>query len=322
MSNLALKLFACLSCILMMRSVSDAQILNVQFIGERAGSFGPSFNGNGFLRESRATFPEPTTAPQDATGTWNHLIVPAATPNTSGTYDNPIWPSTLGGLVDSFGSSSTLTLSLTNFTSSDKFNGFGFSGPTLFDGYLLEDSSLNSDNNQGLGTATVTIGGLNPDSQHDLYLYSSNAGVGSGGVFSVNGGPAQISTGGSYPGGIGNFSPSYSNGADYLAFMGVTANATGQIVISVNEFPSTSQPNGPFGHGILNGFQISAVPEPSSATLMCLAAIVVIGFRAIGFCRSVISGRAIDHKREQINLYRMAADSSDSPQLRNVGSTL
>jgi hypothetical protein len=237
--------------------ISQAQttILNVDLNGERSGNVGTTYTANGVLRADGSAHDDPALG--TPTGFWNGIV-----------FSNPNSPSPSTGLLDSSGQATGVSLSFANWAFQDNT-------PEVPYAYVPPNPTGNAANmpllNDYLGSVnpssgslpTMTISGLAANSPHTLYVYGSNGGAGAGGTWSVNGSPTQVTTGsGSAP------FASFTQGNDYTVFINVNSDAQGRLVLSGS---STDDP-----FVILNGFQLSPVPEPGSLSLLCAAGAVLL----------------------------------------------
>ena len=114
-------------------------------------------------------------------------------------------------------------------------------------------------------TMTLTLSGLTALQPYDLYLYSAGIGTGENRTttFTIAGNSRSASDAGS---------PSaFAEGVNYVHFSSQTADASGQISIGIQGTggsPVSGQST--FG-GIVNGFQITPVPEPATICLIAVA---------------------------------------------------
>jgi hypothetical protein len=123
----------------------------------------------------------------------------------------------------------------------------------LMSGYLFES-----------GTGTITIGGLVAGEEYALYLYTQgdvNA-TGRRTTFTVNGGSPFTTSPGS------NSTNTFISGQNYVLF-DVAANASGNISVVYSKNA---------GEADVNGFQLTAVPEPS--TVIPLLTLLAVAFLA------------------------------------------
>jgi hypothetical protein len=125
-------------------------------------------------------------------------------------------------------------------------------------------------------TGTITLAGLTANQNYDLYLYNGSTSVGritdfnvTNGSTTVNGSITNVGT----PGAV-TWTPSTAIiPANYLQ-LNVAANSTGQLVI---KFMNKAAFEGDFA-----GFQIRAIPEPSTYALFATgaAALLIVAYRA------------------------------------------
>lgn len=160
-------------------------------------------------------------------------------------YDGDVWTD-----IDAYGQSS---LSYSNLSYSD--SGLGVSNA----GFSLSPFANSYNNGTGLAmlqkgvysasTMTLTISGLDTGETYNVYLASAHPNY--GGAITINGVTKTTSHA---------QTTSWAESVNYVSFSGIQSNGSGEIVASI-------APNGG-GLGILNGFQIAAVPEPSSVALL------------------------------------------------------
>jgi hypothetical protein len=127
-------------------------------------------------------------------------------------------------------------------------------------------------------TMAITLSGLTAFQPYDLYLYSAFAVASAGDTrtttFKISG-TSRTATA------LSSGAPSgFVEGVNYVHFGAQPADATGRIAITVQGsggFPTTDP--AAFG-GIVNGFQIEAVPEPVTWLLFAAGAIgVLVSYR-------------------------------------------
>ncbi len=202
-------------------------------------------------------------------GTWNTLTIldlnagtgvnRTFTGQTANDIGNPNPPNydtqVTGPFVYTDGSTaSSLTITTAGFNSSDDPGGPN----ALLAAYLVQNNANNP------GSAVLTISGLT-GSQYDVYVFGSNSGGNAGGTFTVNGSAAQSTTGAPF-----GDTPPFVLGRDYVEFTNVVASG-GTIAI-------TAANGGTLGPvGVLNGFQLVAVPEPSTLALLAVGLIASVG---------------------------------------------
>jgi hypothetical protein len=237
-------------------SQAQAAILSVDLNGARGGIPGTTYAGNGVLRADGSAHDDPALG--TPTGTWNGIV-----------FSDPNSPSPSTGLLNSSGQTTGVSLSFANWTFQDNPSEVQYA-------YVPPNPNGNAANmsllNDYLGIAnpssgslpTMTISGLAANSPYTLYVYGSNGGAGAGGTWSVNGSATQVTTGnGSVP------FASFTRGNDYTVFINVNSDAQGRLVLS------GSPTDDPFV--ILNGFQLTPVPEPSTYA-MALAGLACGGY--------------------------------------------
>ena len=226
------------------RGCRQASIVNVDLDGARA-SVGETYTGNGVLRTDLTTNDNPAVG--TTSGHWDGV-----------TFSDPNTPSPSSGFLDSSGNATAVTLEFTNWAFQDNCPGCNYAHGDPNNMPLL-DAYLGTQNPSPL--PTMTIGGLADSSRYELIIYGTNGGSGAGGTWSVNGSPTESTTGN----GPSPFT-TFSNGNDYVAF-NVFSDATGHLVVTGSPGPNNN------GYAILNGFQLAAVPEPSSVLLLGLGAV-------------------------------------------------
>lgn len=111
------------------------------------------------------------------------------------------------------------------------------------------------------GPTTLTISGLDSSRPHELYIYSQGAGAGQGGMFTV-GGETKTATS-SDP-----LTDTFVEGQNYVAFYNILP-VDGEIVVTWARRPGIQ-------YSSLNGFQVTAIPEPSTLVLLGLAGLVLM----------------------------------------------
>ena len=230
-------------------SHAQTTILNVDLNGARGSTVGTTYTGNGVLRANGSAHDDPSLG--TPTGYWNGIVF--------STLNSPS-PST--GLLDSSGQATGISLSFANWGFQDNAPEVNYGNGNAANMPLLNDY-IGAELSAGSLLPTMTISGLASNSPYELYVFGSNGGAGAGGTWSVNGSATQVSTGigSSYP-----FSY-FTRGADYVYF-NVNSDALGRLVLTGN---STDDP-----FVILNGFQLSPVPEPGSLSLLCAAGAVLL----------------------------------------------
>jgi hypothetical protein len=232
-------------------SHAQTTILNVDLNGARGSTVGTTYTGNGVLRANGSAHDDPSLG--TPTGYWNGIVF--------STLNSPS-PST--GLLDSSGQATGISLSFANWAFQDNAPEVPYGNGNAANMALLNDYLGVASPSPGL-LPTMTISGLANNSAYTLYVYGSNGGAGAGGTWSVNGSATQVTTGnGSYPFG------SFAQGREYTVFS-VLSDSLGRLVLSG---APTDDP-----YVILNGFQLSPVPEPGSLSLICAAGAVLLAAR-------------------------------------------
>jgi hypothetical protein len=184
------------------------------------------------------TGPSPTysgTAVAPDSGTvWNGLN-PAANVTAFATY-------TSGALVDSNGNATTVTTTVNN-----SWDYYGASdsviAPDLMHDYLFTTTPP--------GNFTFSIDGLINGGLYNLYLYSDTGAQATD--FSVGGVVQQVVN--------SHAQSAWTPGANYTEYQGLVATG-GTISVSVSGRSTL-----PITYGVLNGFQLQQVPEPSTIAL-------------------------------------------------------
>jgi hypothetical protein len=127
----------------------------------------------------------------------------------------------------------------------------------------------------GVNTGTITLSGLTANQQYAVYLYNGSLEVGRITDFSISGtGPAVTGSATN----IGAPGAAVWNDATQVAgnyvLLNATASNTGQLVVQFM--------NRAASEGDLAGFQIRAIPEPSTNALFItgVAGLLVVGYRA------------------------------------------
>lgn len=184
---------------------------------------------------------------------------------TGGTIDASGNPTTVpAGNATSGGLLSPITLSA-NFG----FDNGATAGATLGTPSWLLSSAAVGNGSTALETFTfhhVPLG------VYLLYCYGANYDNNRGTLFAVNSGLAHNGidatlnqNNGTSPG------QSFIEGVNYVFFLGVTPNASGDITVMASPNPADGVGNGNLpGEADVNGFQLVAVPEPSTVALLGL----------------------------------------------------
>src|SRR5207253_8185948 len=123
---------------------------------------------------------------------------------------------------------------------------------------------------------TITLAGLTANQSYDLYLYNGSTAIGRITDFSVQGTTTVTGSVNNMGGTLGP--PAWTPAAaivpaNYLQ-LNATANASGQLVIQIM--------NRAASEGDFAGFQIRAIPEPSTYALLATgaAALLIVAYRA------------------------------------------
>jgi hypothetical protein len=125
-------------------------------------------------------------------------------------------------------------------------------------------------------TMTISFSGLTAFQPYELYFYSSNANPGGtdnrSTIFTIGGVSLTATTLGA-----SNF---FVEGNNYVHFASATATAAGQLVAAVQGSGGNPVFDPATLGGIVNGFQIEAVPEPATWLLFAVGAIgVLVSYR-------------------------------------------
>ena len=181
---------------------------------------------------------------------------------TSYTAPNP-------GNATSRGMISTVTLTISGGYTADNSGLAGSGIKQGTPGFLLSTAALTT------STATFTLGSV-PKGTYNLFLYGANNNGDRGAAFTVaaaNGGRALggfTSTTNANTGGA-NTNPAFILGTNYVEFLGVTPDASGNIT---GTWGAVTNPfSGLTGEGDFNGLQLQAVPEPGTWTAVLGAAV-------------------------------------------------
>lgn len=217
-------------------------------------------------------------------GTWNSLTIldlsagtgvnrtfTGQTINDPGNPSPPNYDTQVSGpFVHTDGSTASgLTITTASFNSADD-NRAGSNA--LLDDYLVQ--------NNNTGAASLAISGLT-GSFYDVYVFGSNDGGNAGGTFTVNGSAAQSTTGAPF-----GATPPLVLGRDYVEFTGVVP-SSGSITI-------TAANGGTLGFvGVLNGFQLVAVPEPGAFSLLAVGLAVVAGLGCLSRKTRLVSAPVV-----------------------------
>jgi hypothetical protein len=188
--------------------------------------------------------------------TWNYLDY------QSSTYNNLMVNMPL---VTSTGSSSPVTVTFVSNSGGQAAQN-GESNPANTKNYPNALSNLFVDYAfVTSGTHSFTFSNLNPSNTYSLYLFGAvrTGGIDYSGSWTIGGTTkttAAVSSGNN---------PALTEGVQYVSFTGLTADINNQIVGTFNVTG---------GVGVWNGFQLVAIPEPSS--FAALAGLGALGFAA------------------------------------------
>lgn len=203
-----------------------------------------------------------------ATGTagdfWNNVAV--TTPGPSN-----ILSQSSGFLMSDGSTLSPVTLTVFNVDGS----GVGGNSGTPVDAPILK-YFVGNNTFANPGPSIVTIGGLNPGDTYNLYWYATADHQGVGGTFSVNGGATQSTWANNA---YGPPTPAFTQGnpGDYVLFSNVVVNGSGQLIV---EGTISNEPQ----YVVFNGFQLEAVPEPTTVAAMVLG-LGFLGYRKLSVRR-------------------------------------
>jgi hypothetical protein len=239
--------------------------------------FAPSINDTSVATDIYTIDYVGTAAAPDAGTIWNHVDsfnpAPAAFIGPPGYFDFIDGPATDNSIVDSLGNalpgvSVTINSGLGAFASGDQSStdGDGNAGLNYISvqaqGLMREYLIANGDR-PGL----VTVAGLSPLQEVVLYLYGEgdNASNDRQTKFTANG------VIGSTAGFAGLPHPTLVAGNDYVVLRDVFADASGAIAI---KYELNGNGEAPF-----NGFQLTMVPEPTTAVLLGLSGLGLLTVR-------------------------------------------
>lgn len=170
---------------------------------------------------------------------WNSYAVDCTT-------QRPTTPAPSGTLVNSTGGATSVTFQLSSVAAD--IDGFT-SNNLLRDVAYIRSSAFNDPGCPD--SATITIGGLTPNGNYDLYLYCAVSSTLYGSSFTI-GSTTLTQTAGVYDGTL-------TAERDYVKFSNVNAGTTGSIAVA---WIGSSVAYAPLG-----GVQIQSVPEPASLPL-------------------------------------------------------
>jgi hypothetical protein len=170
--------------------------------------------------------------------------------------------------------SSGVTLSFSGTFITPTSAGANGSNAALTQDFLATGSSGNSTK-----TGTITLSGLTVGQNYALYLYNGSTSVGRltdfsvGGSSTVSGTINNIGT----PGTLVTWTPATAIVPGNYLQLNATANVSGQLVVNFMNRQAMMGSEGDFA-----GFQIRAIPEPSTYALFATgaAALLIVAYRA------------------------------------------
>jgi hypothetical protein len=241
----------------------QAQLIDVDFNGN---SVGTDYGGGGV-----ATGPSQTGAAVigSAGDIWNGL---ADSSFTFATYPSGMSASGLA-LNYANGSSSTVMLSLSAASGgSYDANEPSWGNTSAFTTAASPYSNLMQDEIYSTPVATLTLSGLAANQNYELVVYSAgdqNLGADTvkTGTFTVNGVTQTTSWNGT--------TSTLTDGVTYDIFSALS-DGSGNLVIDYGGTPAASGVN---TETDFNGFQLEAVPEPSTWAILAVAGVLLAGFR-------------------------------------------
>ena len=154
--------------------------------------------------------------------------------------------------------------------------GIGFMG----DGYTVSTGN----------TMTIAVNGLTAFQPYDLYFYSGHVFDARTTTYTINGSSLTANSTGT-PFGVGVF----VEGDNYVHFSSKQADATGQITVSIQGSGGNSGLDPPSMGGMVNGFQITPVPEPATLLLFAIGAIGLLGIACRRQVRTATAQRRWRH---------------------------
>jgi hypothetical protein len=189
------------------------------------------------------------TGPAPDAGTiWNDVTIPLAATGDQGanTINSPL---TFSNLLSSTGSATSIDIELT----SGFFRSFNGTATAAGNVTALQNDRVFA--NAG-NLATMTVLGLDPAKQYDLYLIASGNFVT---AFTVNA-VSKVASGVAHDG-------TWSEGGEFVSFTGISPTAGGNIVVGIRDGLAPID-----GFGAISGIQIvEIIPEPSVALLSSFA---------------------------------------------------
>jgi hypothetical protein len=248
-------------------------------------------NASGTATVSISTNSASSAADQADTGTiWNNVFLPTATLNPAGNIgdalagstagDYTLYASPLTGLVDSFSNTTALTLQIVNHyvaTNNNAITGVNQSGNSPDPSQLMGQAWRVQ---RGENSTTFTITGLTANQPYDLYFYGSGNAVGQGmsntlavanqlGVNPIRAGTSGTGT----PIAVFDVNGNVINQTITWDVLHAQADSSGDLVFTDSKLAS--------GQDFMNGFQIQAVPEPSTIALVFGGLGVLLGARTV-----------------------------------------
>jgi len=233
--------------LLMAASHANAMLVNIDF----GPSSSPNYNGRGILGTASDT-------------TWNTVDYGGATTLT---------------LADGSGLSGVgvdTTATAEGFTSS--FDNLG-SSTFPASNTLLTDRITNSPTGPW-AAAPITLTGLTPGSLYNIVTYNAFYAQ----EYSIGGNTATTDPKFSDPSSGNSIYPGWTQGIEYARFDSVTADGSGNLLISVkpwdgaNDITGDSGGYGKAGYATIAGIQIQSVPLPAAAYLFGTGLLGLAGF--------------------------------------------
>ncbi|HEY1686741.1 MAG TPA: PEP-CTERM sorting domain-containing protein [Tepidisphaeraceae bacterium] len=242
-------------------------------------------------------------ADENDTGTmWNVVQATSTTPtsNSTGNTVDVLYEQGIA-LKDSSGATTNVTMDVSEILpngKADNIHASGSNGTTAgTDGLAPAPNGVNdgitsgSSHNELMGSEWITnsasegllftLHGLTAGNTYDLYVYGAGNANGEGGAFSLAAGN-QLTTGG-----VSSASTNTSSSSLYRSVFSAAGgnNPAPEMGLSWNELIGMADSNGNFtfqelqsGDSVkpsMNGFQIDAVPEPSSLALIAVAGLAL-----------------------------------------------
>lgn len=163
--------------------------------------------------------------------------------DTKYNYSGDVAGNPLNNLIDSQGAASGVGFNLSSWDSVAA----DWTGITLLRGGFWSSRTM-----------TLTIKGLSQSTQYDLYL-EGNASNSHSSTFTI--GSQSLVT-------SATSNSSFIEGDNYVHFSNVGPDGSGNIVVSISA--------GPKGVRVIDGFQISAVPEPGALAVLGLSGLTML----------------------------------------------